>query len=182
MWFSVEREPRRPFEFEYYPRYFTLASQHYSEFCRDLNIDIHPRLVSFIGTTGAGKSTIIRMLIERPWLPQGVSRQPSEQESISVPVVGKQAPERPESGDVHLYRDHSPSSLDYSKPLFMLIVKAFNVELSHHQSIRQDKGHILNQLLMMAKIQQEEEQYSTNFCRARRSFPCQTSNVLKEKI
>jgi energy-coupling factor transporter ATP-binding protein EcfA2 len=60
-----------------------------------------PELVSFIGQTGAGKSTIVKLLIdqqERQFKP--------ERMSFSSPVVGSIRSEHvPTSGNVHLYSD-----------------------------------------------------------------------------
>src|ERR1700712_1172075 len=56
-----------------------------------------PSLVSFVGQTGAGKSTLIKLLI-------GL-KDPKESVKVQSPVVGRPGIDVPTSEDVHLYSD-----------------------------------------------------------------------------
>lgn len=61
-----------------------------------------PQLVSFIGQTGAGKSTIVKMLIDQ----QESQMNPASKPAFPSPVVGSARNDNlPTSGDVHLYSD-----------------------------------------------------------------------------
>lgn len=96
-WFGVTRDAyNRPF-FQDQGRYASVMAEsntgeHQSRY---------PQLVSFIGQTGAGKSTLIKMLIDQQARIHG-----SPEGRFPSPVVGSMAHSNvPTSGDVHLYSD-----------------------------------------------------------------------------
>ncbi|KAF2814441.1 uncharacterized protein BDZ99DRAFT_473502 [Mytilinidion resinicola] len=85
---------------------------------------VFPTPVSFVGKTGAGKSTLIRMMLEKPWLTDAKYETKAEQ----VPVVEKRNSLVSASGDVHLYGDYLPerelSELD--RPTFYADCEGFD--------------------------------------------------------
>lgn len=95
-WFGVARDSSGQPIFQDFGRYAAIMS--------DSNSGEHqlrfPELVSFIGQTGAGKSTIVKMLIDQQ------ERKLPQPRPFSSPVVGSVKSEHiPTSGDVHLYAD-----------------------------------------------------------------------------
>lgn len=97
-WFGVTRDSANLPVFQDYGRYTTIMAnsaigQHRTRY---------PHLVSFIGQTGAGKSTLIKMLINH----QECNADPACPPSLPSPVVGSARNDNtPTSGDVHLYAD-----------------------------------------------------------------------------
>jgi len=75
------------------PDSFLFAYQHAHATQRDTRT---PSLVSFVGQTGAGKSTLVKSIIE-------ISSE--RQEQFATPSVGASGADVPTSEDVHLYLD-----------------------------------------------------------------------------
>ncbi|PVI02430.1 hypothetical protein DM02DRAFT_701953 [Periconia macrospinosa] len=96
-WFGLARDTHNKPFFQDYGRYASIMAdsntvEHQSRY---------PQLVSFIGQTGAGKSTLIKMLIDQQERVRG-----SRQYGFPSPVVGSVTHGNlPTSGDVHLYSD-----------------------------------------------------------------------------
>ncbi|PSN59126.1 hypothetical protein BS50DRAFT_594903 [Corynespora cassiicola Philippines] len=103
-WFGTAREDGKPV-LQDYGRYPAIMADSNTG---DFNYR-YPQLVSFIGKTGAGKSTLIKMLIDQ----RGRKNQSPEWEFPS-PVVGSLSNANvPTSGDVHLYSDPGSYAGEY---------------------------------------------------------------------
>ncbi|KAH7009972.1 hypothetical protein EDB80DRAFT_838977 [Ilyonectria destructans] len=103
-WFGVVKEANQPY-------------LHYSnrlvDILRESQVGVHsdrfPQLVSFVGQTGAGKSTVIKMLIDREQARTGNTH------NYAAPVPGLVGDNIPTTGDVHLYED--PGTHYAQKPI-----------------------------------------------------------------
>jgi hypothetical protein len=105
-WFSIGRDDSGKSVFQDYGRYASLISSSNSGGDRVR----YPQLVAFIGQTGAGKSTLVKMLIDQQ---QRRAHFPHKHVFPS-PIVGSVRNENvPTSGDVHLYADPGTHSADY---------------------------------------------------------------------
>ncbi|KAF2736521.1 hypothetical protein EJ04DRAFT_462876 [Polyplosphaeria fusca] len=98
-WFGIGRDNGGLPIFQDYGRYANIIA--------DSTAGTHklryPQLVSFIGQTGAGKSTLVKMLIDQQ---ERRSQSFHERNTFASPVVGSMSHENvPTSGDVHLYAD-----------------------------------------------------------------------------
>ncbi|CAK3752481.1 hypothetical protein DOTSEDRAFT_168601 [Lecanosticta acicola] len=98
-WFGVARDLSGRPNFEDYGRYATLMA---SISPIESMGNRYPQLVSFIGVTNAGKSTLIKLLVNH-------EAQNANTENINMfpsPIVGSVVNDTlPTSGDVHLYAD-----------------------------------------------------------------------------
>ncbi|KAK9417273.1 putative PNPLA domain-containing protein [Seiridium unicorne] len=115
-WFGIARpDDNAPLVFQDYGRFADLMAtidpvrhhpsfmERWAEIGRDRRT---PSLVSYVGQTGAGKSTLVKLLIDF-----GLSGTTS----YSTPVVGPRGAHLPTSEDVHLYLD--PRTSDSPGPL-----------------------------------------------------------------
>ncbi|KAI0474210.1 hypothetical protein F4859DRAFT_521928 [Xylaria cf. heliscus] len=115
-WFGVERpDDSSPPIFQDYGRFANLMTatdpvrknpnfmENISSVDRDKRT---PSLVSFVGQTGAGKSTMIKLLIDFA---------ATGNDTFSSPIIGPRGAHVPTSEDVHLYSD--PKTVDSKGPL-----------------------------------------------------------------
>ncbi|KAH7392786.1 acyl transferase/acyl hydrolase/lysophospholipase [Pyrenochaeta sp. MPI-SDFR-AT-0127] len=114
-WFGIRRtEDGRP-SFADHDVYSTLMEEPLSS-----GAEKHPQLASFIGQTNAGKSTLIKMLIQLQ-----ERRHNIETPLFPTPVVGSSTQtHNPTSADVHLYVD--PRRCERSTPLLYADCEGFN--------------------------------------------------------
>lgn len=114
-WFGVVRDRYGRPVLEDYGRYEILCAAGAGR--RDSAPLQFPRLVSFIGVTNAGKSTLIKLLISLADAEHGGRGFPS-------PVAGNVADDSiPTSGDVHLYSD--PASVGDRHPVMYIDCEGF---------------------------------------------------------
>lgn len=115
-WFGVVREGQERPLFQDYGRYASLVADVKNSRIRtvtDLSSPLdfggetlYPSLVSFVGQTGADKSSLIKLLIDL---------KSDEDEYFDTPVVGAAGHDIATSEDVHLYMD--PDSFESQAPL-----------------------------------------------------------------
>ena len=99
LWFSVDRDDNGQLRFEEFPQFNRLVKHHRQSHRQ--GSPCYTQLVFFIGDTGAGTSTLIRALLQRPWDVEylgEVKRRP-----IHLPIAGRPGGSLSTSGDVHLY-------------------------------------------------------------------------------
>nr|POE62816.1 calcium-independent phospholipase a2-gamma [Quercus suber] len=98
-WFGVARDLTGRPNFEDYGRYASLLS---SISPIESMTNRYPQLVSFIGVTNAGKSTLIKLLVNH----DEENNHPDRASLFPSPIVGSVVNDTlPTSGDVHLYAD-----------------------------------------------------------------------------
>ncbi|KAF7502349.1 hypothetical protein GJ744_006003 [Endocarpon pusillum] len=98
LWFGVEKDDNGKFIFTDNGRYTSLMTMTKQPTATER----YPLLVSFVGQTGAGKSTLIKMLVS---LKESNWHQPID-DLFKTPITGSVKDDRsPTSGDVHLYID-----------------------------------------------------------------------------
>lgn len=116
-WFGVRHDHEGQLVLEDFGRYTSVVS---AQPTADTGAPgQHPQLVSFIGSTSAGKSSLIRALIARAG-PNDSENTPD----FPSPVVGSPLHDSvPTSGDVHLYGD--PSTLTERYPLLYADCEGF---------------------------------------------------------
>lgn len=116
-WFGVARDDDGETVFEDYGRYASLVS----ETARLASTENrYPQLVSFVGVTNAGKSTIVKMLVKR----NATSKDGGFDAAFPSPVIGSVLDDtRTTSGNVNLYID--PAHHSDPLPIFFADCEGF---------------------------------------------------------
>ncbi|KAK0515924.1 hypothetical protein JMJ35_001958 [Cladonia borealis] len=96
-WFGIGQSPAGHPIFEDYGLYATLMVESLSK----SGTVRYPQLVSFIGQTGAGKSTVVKMLITH----QDIKKNQTRKAQFPSPLPGSVNDNIPVSANVHLYAD-----------------------------------------------------------------------------
>ncbi|KAH7191102.1 hypothetical protein DER44DRAFT_889906 [Fusarium oxysporum] len=109
LWFAVTKGDKGNFHLKQFPRFSDLVEAHQKSFQQ--RVPCYAQLVSFIGGTGAGKSTIIRVLMKQPWDVQRLSA--AEDLSDPLPFIGRVGSTSTTTGDVHLY---AAPDVDVARP------------------------------------------------------------------
>ncbi|KAI0903577.1 hypothetical protein F4823DRAFT_635572 [Ustulina deusta] len=124
-WFGFDRDSSGHPTFVDYGRFAAIMTQSLAG-----KVDGRfPQLVSFIGETGAGKSTLIKLLIDRQDLSsEGGAR-------YWTPVTSSTHDYIPTTGDVHLYAD--PSSFYTQEPLLFADCEGLNGGEALPKALRQ---------------------------------------------
>jgi energy-coupling factor transporter ATP-binding protein EcfA2 len=106
-WFGLAKDKDNQSTFEDYGRYSAIMAESNTTEYQSR----YPHLVSFIGQTGAGKSTIIKMLIDQQ---ESLHTSLDREWGFPSPVVGSITNGNvPTSGDVHLYSDPTTYHSEY---------------------------------------------------------------------
>ncbi|KAI0965763.1 hypothetical protein F4678DRAFT_467205 [Xylaria arbuscula] len=111
-WFGLDRDSGGDPVLSEYRRYASIMMSNTTE----MSTVQYPGLVSFVGQTNAGKSTLIRLLINR-------TEQQDSLAGLAAPVVGRGDCELPTSADVHLYAD--PESFSTKHPILFADCEGF---------------------------------------------------------
>lgn len=118
-WFGIEKDGDEPRLHHHNRLIEIMRDSHTGEFAERF-----PHLVSFVGQTGAGKSTIIKLLISRAQAHTKFNHAYQQLPEFPVPVPGRSDDNVATTGDVHLYSD--PATYAKYRPLLYADCEGLN--------------------------------------------------------
>ncbi|KAI0380484.1 FabD/lysophospholipase-like protein [Hypomontagnella monticulosa] len=129
-WFGFGRDASGHPLFHDYGRFAHILS----ETATDETAERYPQLATFIGETGVGKSTLIKLLIDRfdSTAPEG--------SNYYAPVTSSSHDRISTTGDVHLYAD--PSTLYSSHPLLLVDCEGLSGGEAIPKQLRHRPSHV----------------------------------------
>ncbi|KAI1760166.1 FabD/lysophospholipase-like protein [Hypoxylon sp. FL1150] len=133
-WFGFGRDASGHPLFHDYGRFAAIMSETVA--FTDETAERYPQLATFIGETGVGKSTLIKLLIDRHDLtaPEG--------SNYYAPVTSSSHDRISTTGDVHLYAD--PSTLYTNHPLLLVDCEGLSGGEAIPKQLRNGGPHIAN--------------------------------------
>ncbi|KAH6647653.1 hypothetical protein BKA67DRAFT_394493 [Truncatella angustata] len=114
-WFGYGRDSVGHPVFQDYGRFAAVMGESHA---REVAMERYPQLVTFIGETGAGKSSLVKMLIDRQDIGSAVGGY------YRTPVTSSGYDRLPTTGDVHLYPE--PSTYYSDTPLLLADCEGLN--------------------------------------------------------
>ncbi|KAK9426461.1 hypothetical protein SUNI508_02902 [Seiridium unicorne] len=114
-WFGYGKDSSGHPVFQDYGRFAAVMGESHG---REVAMERYPQLVTFIGETGAGKSSLVKMLIDRQDIGSAVGGY------YRTPVTSSGYDRLPTTGDVHLYPE--PSTYYSDTPLLLADCEGLN--------------------------------------------------------
>ncbi|KAK1574621.1 uncharacterized protein LY79DRAFT_364130 [Colletotrichum navitas] len=121
VWFAIIKAGQEPLSFESYPRFQNLISKHRQS--HPAVKDVYPSLVSFVGNSGVGKSTLIQAIVRQLWVSTAEGNNDTS-DQVPAPVIGDDSA-IPTSSDVRLYGDPIGSRDAPQNPIFFADCEGF---------------------------------------------------------
>ncbi|KAF4958765.1 hypothetical protein FGADI_2109 [Fusarium gaditjirri] len=159
LWFSVDGNAGS-LQLREFPRFGAILSDHQRRYSPQA--PPFPRLVSFVGKTGEGKSAIIRLLIEHLWDEAARRGMRTLGLPVKAPVVGPRQRSIPTSGDVHLYYDTLMDDREaVGRPLLYADCEGFGAGTQRPTSHHGQRSDASNSVLGLLEIPRWQASWSS---------------------